>query len=44
MQLVVFTAHYPYGHGEEFLENELCVAEEYFERITIDRVVAELAR
>ena len=35
MQLVVFTAHYPYGHGEEFLENELCVAEEYFERITI---------
>lgn len=35
MQLVVFTAHYPYGHGEEFLENELRVAEGYFERITI---------
>lgn len=35
MQLVIFTAHYPYGQGEEFLEKELRTAEGYFERITI---------
>lgn len=35
MQLVLFTGHYPFGSGEEFLENEIRVAEEYFEKITI---------
>lgn len=35
MQLVLFTGHYPFGSGEEFLENEMHVAEEYFDKITI---------
>lgn len=35
MHLVIFTGHYPYGSGEEFLENEMRAAEAYFEKITI---------
>lgn len=35
MRLVVFTMHYPYGHGEEFFEDEVRVAEKQFEAITI---------
>lgn len=35
MQLILFTAHYPFGSGEEFLEDEIRVAEKYFESITI---------
>ena len=35
MRLVIFTAHYPYGNGEPFLEDEMRVAELYFEGITI---------
>ena len=35
MNLVLFTAHYPYGNGEPFLEDELRAAERVFARITI---------
>lgn len=35
MRLVLFTAHYPYGLGEEFLENELRIAEKEFSEIMI---------
>ena len=35
MRLVIFTAHYPYGSGEVFLENELRVAEKKFDEIVV---------
>ena len=35
MNLVIFTAHYPYGNGEPFLEDEMRIAERYFDNITI---------
>ena len=35
MNLIVFTAHYPYGNGEPFLEDEMRIAERYFDSITI---------
>lgn len=35
MRLVIFTAHYPYGSGEVFLENELRAAEAEFDEIVI---------
>lgn len=35
MQLVLFTRHYPYSSGEEFLEEEIRTAEAVFDRITI---------
>lgn len=34
-RLVIFTAHYPYGNGEPFLEDELRIAESYFQEILI---------
>ncbi|MCF2595531.1 glycosyltransferase [Pseudoflavonifractor phocaeensis] len=33
MKLVLFTANYPFGRGEEFLENEVRVAEPRFDEI-----------
>ena len=47
MKLVLFTAHYPFGQGESFLEEEIRVAERYFERIKIvsyEREERELSR
>jgi glycosyltransferase involved in cell wall biosynthesis len=35
MNLVIFTNHYPYGKGEEFLEPEIKTAECFFDNITI---------
>lgn len=35
MRLVLFTRHYPYGSGEEFLEAEIQTAEAFFDWITI---------
>lgn len=35
MRLVVFTGHYPYGVGEEFLEDEIKTAENHFDDIII---------
>ncbi len=35
MRLVIFTNHYPYGKGEEFLEPEMKIAERFFDNITI---------
>lgn len=32
-ELVIITAHYPYGLGEAFVEDELRVAEKYFDKI-----------
>ena len=32
MRLVIFTAHYPYGAGEAFLEDEIRTAEKEFDR------------
>jgi len=34
-RIAIFTEFYPYGKGEEFLENEIKVAEHYYEKITI---------
>lgn len=33
--LIIITGHYPYGHGETFLEDELRIAECYFHQIII---------
>ena len=47
MKLVLFTAHYPFGQGESFLEEEIRVTERYFERIIIvsyEREERELSR
>ena len=35
MQLVIFTGQYPYGAGEVFLEDEMRIAEQKFDSITI---------
>lgn len=35
MKLVLFSEHYPYGSGEEFLENEIRISESFFDRIII---------
>lgn len=35
MRLMIFTNHYPYGKGEDFLENELKLAEKFFDNIII---------
>ncbi len=34
-KIAIFTEFYPYGQGEEFLENEIKIAEKYFEDIAI---------
>ena len=33
MKLVLLTSHYPYGQGEDFLENQVRIAEQRFEEI-----------
>lgn len=33
--LVIFTLIYPFGNGEEFLENEMAIASRYYEKIYI---------
>jgi len=34
-ELVIFTINYPYGNGEEFIEQELAIASKYYERIFV---------
>jgi glycosyltransferase involved in cell wall biosynthesis len=35
MYLVIITSNYPYGSGEEFLEDEIRIAEKYFSKIIL---------
>ena len=35
MDLVLITGHYPYGMGETFVEDEMKIAEKFFDKITI---------
>lgn len=35
MNLVIITSNYPYGIGEEFLEDEIRIAEKFFSRIVL---------